>query len=55
MAGLEAYGYKFETADKTIVISGDTTPTDALVEAATGCDILVHEVYSVDKFRDTLA
>jgi len=49
--GLEAYGYKFETADKTIVISGDTTPTDELVEAATGCDILVHEVYSLDKFE----
>lgn len=44
--GLEAYGYKFVTRDKTIVISGDTSPTDALIEAATGCDMLVHEVYS---------
>jgi ribonuclease BN (tRNA processing enzyme) len=47
---LEAYGYKFVSKDKTIVISGDTTPTDALIEHATGCDILVHEVYSADKF-----
>lgn len=46
---LEAYGYKFVTKDKTIVVSGDTTPTDALIEHAKGCDILVHEVYSEDK------
>lgn len=44
--GLEAYGYKFVTRDKTIVISGDTAATDTLIEAATACDILVHEVYS---------
>lgn len=44
--GLEAYGYKFVTPDKTIVISGDTRPTNTVIEAATDCDILVHEVYS---------
>lgn len=49
--GLEAYGYKFVSKDKTIVISGDTTPTEAMIEQATGCDILVHEVYSIDKFE----
>ena len=32
--------------DKVIVISGDTTYSDALIAAAKGCDILVHEVYS---------
>ncbi len=41
-----AFGYRFETADRTIVISGDTTPTDAVVEACSGCDVLVHEVYA---------
>lgn len=41
-----AYGYRFEAKDKTIVISGDTTYSEALVAAAKGCDILVHEVYS---------
>jgi ribonuclease BN (tRNA processing enzyme) len=46
-----AYAYKFVTADRTIVISGDTRPSDALVQAATGCDILVHEVYSAEQFR----
>lgn len=41
-----AYGYRFEARDKVVVISGDTTYSDSLVEAAKGCDILVHEVYS---------
>ena len=41
-----AYGYRFEAKDKVIVISGDTTYSEALIAAAKGCDILVHEVYS---------
>jgi ribonuclease Z len=42
----EAFAYRFETADRVIVVSGDTAPTQAVVEACRGCDILVHEVYS---------
>jgi ribonuclease BN (tRNA processing enzyme) len=42
----EAYGYKFETKERTIVISGDTAPTDAVVKACDGCDVLLHEVYN---------
>jgi len=41
-----AFGFRFETADRSIVITGDTIATDAVVEACNGCDILVHEVYS---------
>jgi ribonuclease BN (tRNA processing enzyme) len=41
-----AFGYRFETPDRTIVISGDTRPTDTVVQACNGCDILIHEVYS---------
>ncbi len=41
-----AYGYRFEAKDKVIVISGDTTASEKVVQAAKGCDILVHEVYS---------
>ncbi len=46
----DAFGYKFITTDKTIVISGDTAPSEKLVEIAKGCDILVHEVYSQSGF-----
>jgi ribonuclease BN (tRNA processing enzyme) len=42
----EAYGYRIETPDRTIVISGDTRPSEALVRASRGVDVLVHEVYS---------
>jgi ribonuclease BN (tRNA processing enzyme) len=47
----EAFGYRFETPDRTVVISGDTRPSPAIVENCHGCDILVHEVYSVAGFR----
>jgi ribonuclease BN (tRNA processing enzyme) len=42
--------YRFETPDRSIVISGDSGPSDALVAACAGCDILVHEVYSTAGF-----
>lgn len=42
----EAYGYKFTTPDKVIVISGDTCYNTNLIEHAKGCDILIHEVIS---------
>ncbi len=41
-----AFAYRFESANRTIVISGDTGPSENLVERARGCDVLVHEVYS---------
>jgi ribonuclease BN (tRNA processing enzyme) len=45
-----AFGYRFHTADRTIVISGDTAPADAILDAAHGCDLLLHEVYSTEGF-----
>jgi ribonuclease BN (tRNA processing enzyme) len=42
----QAFAYRFETPDRVIVISGDTAPSEAIVEACSGCDILVHEVYA---------
>ena len=41
-----AFGYRFDTPDRSIVISGDTTPSEAIVTACNGCDVLVHEVYA---------
>jgi len=48
---LQAYGYRFETPDRTIVISGDTKPSKAIVENCDGCDVLVHEVYTQASFK----
>jgi ribonuclease BN (tRNA processing enzyme) len=48
---LQAYGYRFETPDRTIVISGDTKPSEAIVENCHGCDVLVHEVYTQASFN----
>ena len=38
-----ALAYRFDCPDRSIVISGDTAPGDALVRLATGADVLVHE------------
>jgi len=45
-----AFGYRFTTPDRIIVISGDAAPGGALEEHAAGADILIHEVYSVEGF-----
>ena len=42
----EAYAYRIDTPDRSIVISGDTRPSPALERASRGVDVLVHEVYS---------
>jgi ribonuclease Z len=47
----DAWGYRFTTPDKVIVISGDTAPSDLLLEYAKDADILIHEVYSLEGFR----
>lgn len=45
-----ALGYRFETEDRVIVISGDARPSESLIAACNGCDVLVHEVYSTEGF-----
>jgi ribonuclease BN (tRNA processing enzyme) len=44
----EAYAYRFDTADWSVVISGDTAPSARLVALARGADVLVHEVLLED-------
>lgn len=46
----EAYGFRIETADRTIVISGDCRPSESIVANCNGCDVLIHEVYSTSGF-----
>lgn len=39
-----ALAYRFDTADGSVVFSGDTTANDDLIALARGADILVHQV-----------
>ncbi len=41
---LKAYGYRIDTPTRSIVISGDTRPSETLVRMATGVDVLIHEI-----------
>jgi ribonuclease BN (tRNA processing enzyme) len=38
-----SFAYRFDTADRSIVISGDTNYSDAVIALAKGADVLVHE------------
>lgn len=42
-----AFGYRFDAPDRSIVISGDTAPSDALIALAQGADVLVHDALYV--------
>ena len=39
-----AFGYRIDYAGRSVVISGDTRPSDNLVKFAQGADVLIHEV-----------
>ncbi|MFI5243716.1 MAG: MBL fold metallo-hydrolase [Gemmatimonadales bacterium] len=41
-----AFGYRIETPDRTIVLSGDARPNPNIAAQCRGCDVLIHEVYS---------
>jgi len=45
---MESFGYRFDAPDRSIVISGDTNPTQATIDACNGCDVLIHEVLTHD-------
>lgn len=38
-----AFGYRFDATDRSIVISGDTRPSQSLIDLARGADVLVHD------------
>ena len=46
-----ALGYRFEGGGRVVVVSGDARPSESLVEACNGCDVLLHEAYSAEAFR----
>lgn len=47
----QAFAYRVEAGERVIVISGDTTPSAAVAEACDRCDVLLHEVYSAERFK----
>jgi ribonuclease BN (tRNA processing enzyme) len=50
-----AFAYRFDTADRSIVISGDTAYSQALIELAHGADVLVHEAIYLPAIEKLLA
>ena len=44
-----AYAFRVDTPTRSIVISGDTRPSETLVAAARGVDVLIHEVYAAGR------
>ena len=49
---VEAYGYRFDGSARSVVISGDTAPAEIIVDMCSGCDVLLHEVYSANALRE---
>jgi ribonuclease Z len=45
-----AFGYRFDSGGRSIVISGDTRPNSNLIQFAKGADILVKEAYLPEHF-----
>jgi ribonuclease Z len=49
-----AWGYRFDFAGRSVVVSGDTAPSPRLERATRGADVLVHEAlaaHMVDRMR----
>jgi ribonuclease BN (tRNA processing enzyme) len=47
-----ALGYRVDFGGKSVVVSGDTAPSPALVELARGADVLIHEVVHPEAFAE---
>lgn len=46
-----AFGYRFDAPGRSITISGDAAPSETLIAAAKGTDVLIHEVYIESRLR----
>jgi ribonuclease BN (tRNA processing enzyme) len=51
----QAFGYRFETRDRIIVISGDAAPSQSIIDNCNGCDVLIHEAYSMLTYNSVSA
>ncbi len=50
-----AFAYRFDCPDRSIVFSGDTAPSEALVALAKDADVLVHEVMYLPALEKLIA
>ena len=50
----KSYSYRFEMSDRVIVFTGDTGPSDAVAELATGADLLVTETSSCEDRKQAM-
>lgn len=48
LGAARSYSYRFDTPDRSVVFTGDTGPSDAVVQLAMGADVLVSEVIDLD-------
>ena len=46
-----ALGYRVDYAGHSVVVSGDTRPSENLVRSSKGVDVLIHEVMDAEEFR----
>lgn len=46
----QSFGYRIQAPGRVIVYSGDTSPTESIVENCHGCDILIAEAYTEASF-----
>jgi ribonuclease BN (tRNA processing enzyme) len=49
----KSYAYRFDAADRSIVFTGDTGPSDAVTNLARGADILVSEIGVVEEQKES--
>ena len=48
---MESYGFRFDTPDRSVVVSGDTSPTEETIKACKGCDVLIHEARTMEMYN----
>ena len=46
-----AFGYRFDYAGRSLVVSGDTRVSENLIRYAQGADVLVHEVFAPETLQ----
>ena len=50
----DSFALRFEGGGRSVVLSGDTAPIEAMVEFAQGADLLVHEAMLTDRVTESI-